>query len=126
MSARTVHISDAPAPAGPYSQAVARGDMLFVSGQVPLDPGSGAVAGSTIDEQTARAIGNLKAVMSSQGFEMRTLVKTTVYLRDIGHLPAFNRIYESMLGDVRPARSVVAVSGLPRDVLVEIEAVACR
>jgi 2-iminobutanoate/2-iminopropanoate deaminase len=126
MSIQSVNTSQAPAPAGPYSQAVWCGDLLFVSGQIPLDPESGVVSGTTIEEQARRAVANLLAILSSQGLGAGSLVKTTVFLTDMAHFPAFNRVYEGALGGIRPARSVVAVSGLPKNVLIEIEAVACR
>jgi 2-iminobutanoate/2-iminopropanoate deaminase len=85
-----------------------------------------SITGTTIEEQARRALENLCAILESQGIGVETLVKTTVYLRDIGDFPAFNSVYGSILGGAKPARSVVAVAGLPKDVLVEIEAVACR
>jgi 2-iminobutanoate/2-iminopropanoate deaminase len=99
---------------------------LFVSGQIPLDPVNGRVVGTTIEEQARQALTNLLAIVGSQGEDVYLIVKTTVYLKDINHFPAFNAVYESMLGSRCPARSVVAVNGLPKNVLVEIEAIACR
>ena len=126
MNVHAVITHDAPRPIGPYSQAVWCGDLLFVSGQLPLDPQTNTVVGATIEEQAQRAVDNLLAIVTSQGLAVDALVKTTVFLRDISHFPAFNTVYETALGGVRPARSVVAVSALPKNVLVEIEAVACR
>jgi 2-iminobutanoate/2-iminopropanoate deaminase len=125
MQISNVTTPRAPAPIGPYSQAVRCGDLLFISGQIPLDPASGAVDGSTIEEQARRAVGNVLAIAASQGLGADAIVKTTVFLRDMESFPAFNRVYEEAFGNARPARSVVAVCGLPKDVLVEIEAVAC-
>lgn len=127
MNVQAVIAHDAPLPIGPYSQAVWCGDLLFVSGQLPLDPKTDIVVGATIEEQAERAVGNLLAIMASQGLGSGSLVKTTVFLRDIAHFPAFNAVYEAALGgSVRPARSVVAAAALPKNVLIEIEAVACR
>jgi 2-iminobutanoate/2-iminopropanoate deaminase len=126
MSVKPVLCTGAPAPVGPYSQAVWCGDLLFISGQIPLDPQSGAIVGSTIEEQAQRALKNLLAIAASQGLDAHAIVKTTVYIRDMASFPVFNRMYEEAFGTARPARSVVAVSGLPKDVLVEIEAVGCR
>ena len=126
METRKVLTSDAPVPIGPYSQAVWCGDLLFISGQIPLDPAGGAIVGGDIGTQAHAAIRNLLAVVASQGLSADSIVKTTVFPRDMTHFPAFNRVYEQAMGSARPARSVVAVCGLPKDVLVEIEAVACR
>lgn len=116
----------APLPVGPYSQAIWCSDMLFISGQIPLEPTTGEVAGTTIESQAKQALANLLAICTSQGLTSGALVKTTVYLRDMDHFGAFNSVYASMLGEARPVRSVVAVSGLPKNVLIEIEAIACR
>jgi 2-iminobutanoate/2-iminopropanoate deaminase len=126
MSSHSVVTDTAPLPIGPYSQAVACGDLLFVSGQIPLDATTGMVVGESIEAQARQAINNLSAILESQGFTTEALVKTTVFLKDMGHFAAFNTVYERLLGGARPARSVVAVAGLPKNVLIEIEAVACR
>ena len=126
MDCVPVLTADAPQPAGPYRQAVWCGDLLFISGQIPLDPHTGAVVGTTIEEQTRQALANLLAILRSQGLVTGSLVKTTVFLHDIDSFSAFNTAYDSLLDGARPARSVIAVAGLPKNVLVEIEAVACR
>ncbi len=126
MNIRSVETSAAPLPVGPYSQAVWCGELLFVSGQIPIDPATGLVCGATILEQAPRAIGNMVSILTSQGLGVASIVKTTVYMRNMDDFSLFNQIYSSLMGEARPARSVVAVSGLPKDVLVEIEAVACR
>jgi 2-iminobutanoate/2-iminopropanoate deaminase len=91
-----------------------------------LDPESGAVVGATVAEQARQVLGNLKAILSSLSLGTDALVKTTVFLRSMAEFAAFNAVYEEELGESKPARSVVEVSGLPKNVLVEIEAVACR
>lgn len=126
MNICPVETSAAPLPVGPYSQAFWCGELLFVSGQIPVDPKTGLVCGVTILEQAPRAIENMISVLTSQGLGVGSLVKTTVYMRNMDDFSLFNQIYSSLMGEARPARSVVAVSGLPKDVLVEIEAVACR
>ena len=126
MEPSAVFTSNAPKPIGPYSQAMAAGLFLFISGQIPLVPASNALVGPTIGEQTRQAIKNLKAVLSSQSLELSSLVKTTVFLRSMVDFAAFNTVYEQELAGAKPARSVVEVSGLPKNVLIEIEAIACR
>lgn len=126
MESTVVFTPNAPKPIGPYSQAVAAGQFLFISGQIPLVPASNAIVGPTIGEQTRQAIKNLRAVLSSQSLDTNSLVKTTVFLRSLVDFGAFNTVYEQELAGAKPARSVVEVSGLPKNVLVEIEAIACR
>jgi 2-iminobutanoate/2-iminopropanoate deaminase len=126
MRPQSVFSPAAPAPIGPYSQAVWCGDQLFLSGQIPIDSQSGAVVGVTITEQARQAIGNCIALLASQGLDTGALVKTTVFLADMTLFAEFNAVYEELLGIARPARSVVGVAALPKNVLVEIEAVACR
>jgi 2-iminobutanoate/2-iminopropanoate deaminase len=117
---------EAPQPIGPYSQAIGAGPFLFISGQVPLDPATGELDGDRIETQARRALRNLKAVLSVAGFGPADLVKTTVFLRSMADFGTFNSLYEEELNGAKPARSVVEVSALPRNALVEIEAVACR
>ena len=126
MQAVPFNTVQAPLPVGPYSQGIVAGDYVFISGQIPLDPASGAVAGATIAEQARQALANLKAVLAAQFLTMDALVKTTVYLRSMADFAAFNTVYEEELNGARPARSTVEVSALPKNVLVEIEAIACR
>jgi 2-iminobutanoate/2-iminopropanoate deaminase len=122
----TIHTENAPKPVGPYSQAVEAGPFVFVSGQIALDPESGTLQGATIQEQTRRAMRNLKAVVTAAGLGPDALVKVTVFLRSMADFGAFNAVYEEELGGAVPARSVVEVAALPRGALVEIEAIACR
>jgi 2-iminobutanoate/2-iminopropanoate deaminase len=124
--AKLILTDKAPKPIGPYSQAVDTGSFVFISGQIPLGPKSGDVIGGDIEAQAEVALGNLKAVLEAAGLTLGNLVKTTVFLQDMGDFARFNRIYQDMLGGAAPARSVVEVSALPKGVLVEIEAVAWR
>jgi 2-iminobutanoate/2-iminopropanoate deaminase len=117
----------APAAIGPYSQAVRIGNTLFASGQVGLDPVTGQLVAGGIAEQTVRAFENVKAVLAQAGLDLAHVVKTTVFLKSMGDFAAMNEIYAKYLapeGVVPPARSTVAVAGLPKDALVEIEVIA--
>lgn len=121
---KTVHTSAAPAAIGPYSQAIISGNLVFTAGQIPLDPASGDLVGSDIREQTKRVLENLKAILEQAGASLQTVVKTTVYLADMSEFAAMNEVYASYFGDHKPARSTVQAARLPRDVRVEIDAVA--
>lgn len=118
---------EAPAAIGPYSQAIRVGDTLFTSGQIGLDPATGQLVEGGIEAQTTRVLENLKAVLGEAGLDLVHVVKTTVFLKTMGDFAAMNAIYAKYLapeGVVPPARSTVAVAGLPKDALVEIEVVA--
>ena len=124
MTARIVHTDSAPAAIGPYSQGVITGNLLFTAGQIAIDPATGQVVAGDVTAQTERVIRNLTAVLASAGATWADVVKTTVYLQDMADFPKVNDVYGRMIGDARPARSTVQVAGLPRGVLVEIDAVA--
>lgn len=118
---------DAPAAIGPYTQAVRSGDLLFTSGQIPLDPATGQMVSGGIAEQTERVIANLRAVLSAAGLSFAHVLKTTVFLKNLGDFAAMNEIYARAFaadGAVAPARSTVQVAALPKDALVEIECIA--
>lgn len=117
---------DAPEAIGPYSQAVeCRPDrLLFLSGQIPLDPRTGALVGGDVAEQTRRVLHNLEAVLLAAGLARWNVVKTTIYLADLRDFAVVNEVYAEFFGDHRPARATVQVAGLPKGALVEIEAVA--
>lgn len=121
---RVVQTSDAPAPVGPYSQALRAGAFLFLSGQIPLDPKSGQMASGTIQQETQRVLDNLRAVLAADGLDFSDVVKTTVFMTDLGDFPKMNETYASAFGDARPARATVQVSALPKGARVEIEAIA--
>jgi 2-iminobutanoate/2-iminopropanoate deaminase len=114
----------APKPIGPYSQAVKSGGFLFCSGQVPLDPVSGAVVGTTAEEQTKQVMKNCEAVLQAAGRAFQDVVKTTIFLQNMADFPKVNEIYGAYFKSEPPARSTVAVAGLPKGVLVEIEVLA--
>jgi len=122
-----VTTKDAPAAVGPSSQAVKAGDFIFVSGQLPFDPASGEVVGTdNIALQTDRALRNLDAILRASGSSMNNVVRTTVYLNYMSDLPAMNEVYKGYFTATPPARSVFQVEQLPRNVLIEIDAVALR
>src|ERR1700733_3198644 len=122
-----ISTKEAPAAIGPYSQAVRAGDTLFASGQIGLDPATGQLVAGGVAEQTKRVFENIKAVLAKAGLDLTHVVKTTVFLKGMGDFAAMNEVYATYLapeGGVPPARSTVAVAGLPKDALVEIEVVA--
>ena len=124
MSIKSVQTDKAPAAIGPYSQAVVANGYLFTAGQIALDPATGQVVAGDVSAQTERVLANLTAVLVAAGVTWKDVVKTTVFLSDMKDFPVVNEIYGRALGDARPARSTVQVAGLPRGVLVEIEAIA--
>lgn len=116
--------SDAPAPIGPYSQAIKCGKELFCSGQIAIDPTNGNVIEGDVAAQTHQVLKNLGAVLKAAGYDYKDVVKTTIFLVDMSDFAAVNEVYGSYFGDAKPARSTVAVSGLPKGVRVEIDAIA--
>ncbi len=124
MSLEILHTDHAPAAIGPYAQAVKANGFLFTAGQIPLHPERTEIVGSTVAEQTEQVLTNLQAVLNAAGCTVRDVVKTTVFLRDMADFAAMNEVYTRVFGEAKPARSTVAVAGLPRDVRVEIELVA--
>ena len=120
---KKIATTNAPAAIGPYSQAIAAGDYLFTSGQIPLDPATGEISGSTIGEQAERVMQNLAAVLEEAGASFDAVVKTTCFLADMADFAAFNEVYTKYFTQ-NPARSCVAVKTLPKNVLVEVELVA--
>lgn len=114
----------APAAIGPYSQGVRAGELVFVSGQLPVDPTTGAFAGESIEEQTAQSLRNIQAILAVEGLTMEHVVKTTVFLKDMEDFAAMNSVYATFFGDCPPARAAVQAARLPKDARVEIEAIA--
>lgn len=121
---RVISTEGAPKPIGSYSQAVCVDGWLFVSGQIPLDPRTGGLAEGGFKERVGRALENVRAIVEAAGGSMESIVKVTVYLRDISRFNEFNEVYERFFSRDPPARSVVGVASLPRGAEVEIEAVA--
>lgn len=126
MTHQAIGTSGAPAAIGPYSQAIAAGDLVFCSGQVGLDPSTGELVPGGVEAEAERALRNLAAVLDAAGLGYADVVKTTIFLADIADFTAVNTVYGRHMPDPPPARSTVGVAGLPRDARVEIEAVARR
>ena len=124
MPLKTVVTDQAPKAIGPYSQGIVANGFLFTAGQIAIDPATGQVITGDVRAQTERVLQNLSSVLAAAGASWRHVVKTTVFLHDMNDFPAVNDVYANELGDARPARSTVQVSGLPRGVLVEIDAIA--
>ena len=125
MIRQAIQTNGAPVPVGPYSQAIVAGDLVFCSGQVGLDPATGELVDG-LEAQAERALRNLSAVLDAAGVSWADVVKTTIFLADIGDFAAVNAIYAKVMPDPPPARSTVGVSGLPKGALVEVEAIARR
>ena len=120
---KKIHTEKAPAAIGPYSQAITSGGFLFASGQIPIDPATGEISGTTIEEQAEQAIKNAGAILAEAGADYANVVKTTCFLADMQDFAAFNGVYEKYFTG-KPARSCVAVKQLPKNVLCEVEVMA--
>ncbi|HEY5425518.1 MAG TPA: RidA family protein [Candidatus Tumulicola sp.] len=126
MESERVFTPLAPAPIGPYSQAVRSGNDIFCSGQIPIDPQTGELVRGDVSVQTERALQNLEAVLTAAGTSFDDVVKTTIFLVDMSDFGAVNAAYEKYFGTLKPARSTVAVAGLPKGARVEIDCIARR
>jgi 2-iminobutanoate/2-iminopropanoate deaminase len=124
MKKKVIQTDKAPKAIGPYSQAIQAGNLLFLSGQIPLDPVSGELVKGDIRQGTKRVLENMKGVLESQGLGMEDVVKVTIFLKDMGNFNQVNELYATYFPSSPPARSTVEVARLPRDVDIEIEAVA--
>ena len=120
---RTISTDKAPAAIGPYSQAKIAGDMLYASGQIPIDPASGEISGTDITAQAHQSIKNVGEILKAAGVDYTSVVKTTCFLADMNDFAAFNAVYEQYFTE-KPARSCVAVKTLPKNVLCEVEVIA--
>jgi len=120
----SIQTDRAPEAIGPYSQAIKANGFIFASGQIPLDPSTMQIVEGGIQEQTGRVLDNMKAVLEAAGSSLDRVVKTTVYLADMGEFAAMNEIYAKYFGATKPARATVQVARLPRDVRIEIDVVA--
>ena len=123
---QSIHTPNAPAAIGPYSQAVQEGNALYVSGQIPIDPATGAFSGDDITAQTRQSLTNVRNILEAAGFTLADVVKTTVLLADIADFAAMNAVYAEFFTSDCPARACFAVKDLPKGALVEIEAIACK
>ncbi|MDO7613236.1 MAG: RidA family protein [Crocinitomicaceae bacterium] len=126
MSKKAIQIEDAPSPVGSYSQAILQGNLLFISGQIPLNPKTGQIEQANIQEATNRVMLNIKALIESAGMQMNQIVKCSIFLKDLGDFSTVNEIYSSYFNDVYPARETVEVSKLPLDVTIEISCIAVK
>ena len=125
MPKEIINTAKAPAAIGPYSQGIlAKGETCYISGQLPIDPATGVFAGDDIRAQTRQSLENIKAILASAGAEMKHVVKTTVYLKDMKDFGAMNEVYANYFDGDYPARVAVEISCLPKDAKVEIEAIA--
>ncbi|NUO18709.1 RidA family protein [bacterium] len=125
MKREVVTTNAAPAAIGPYSQGIkVAGSLLFTAGQIPLDPKTMEIVGNTAAEQCTQVVKNLRAILEAAGTDFDNVVKTTIFLRTMSDFAAVNEVYGSVFAKAPPARSTVAVAGLPKDVLVEIECIA--
>jgi len=124
MSKEVIQTDKAPAAIGPYSQAIKCGGVLFISGQIPVDPDTGEIVAGDIKAQTKRVLDNLKAILAAAGLDLSAVVKTTVYLSDMNDFPEMNEVYADYFSHAPPARATVQVAGLPKGVSVEIDAIA--
>jgi 2-iminobutanoate/2-iminopropanoate deaminase len=124
MQKKIISTDKAPGAIGPYNQAIKSGSLLFTSGQISLDPQTGEVVGQDIQTQARQVMENLKALLQAGGADLSQVIKTTCFLNDMGDFAQFNLVYQEYFGEDAPARSCVAVDRLPKDVLVEVEAIA--
>ena len=123
MRKKVIYTEKAPKAIGPYSQAIRTDSFIFTAGQIGLDPTTGELVAGMVEEQTRQALNNLRNVIEAAGSSMDNVVKTTVFLKDMADFPKMNSIYAEYFGENPPARSTVAVAGLPKGGLVEVEAV---
>ena len=121
---KVIATTEAPAAVGPYSQAIALGNLLFAAGQIPLDPSTGEIVGADVTAQTERVCQNIAAVLKANGMTFANVVKTTVFLTDLANFAAMNAVYSKYFTEPYPARSTIQVAGLPRGSQVEIEIIA--
>ena len=121
---KAISTTKAPAAIGPYSQAIYVGNLVYTSGQIPIDPATGTIVEGGINEQTRQSLTNVKAILESAGLTMGNVVKTTVFLADMNDFAEMNSVYSEFFAEPYPARSAVAVKALPKGALVEIEVIA--
>lgn len=126
MNKKAIRTDNAPAPIGPYNQAIQYGDMLFVSGQIAIDPATGTLVEGDIKDETRMVMENLKAVLHEAGMDFSNVIKSSIFLMDMGQFTAVNDVYADYFSDTPPARETVQVAGLPKGVNVEISVIAGR
>jgi 2-iminobutanoate/2-iminopropanoate deaminase len=126
MSKSVIYSAQAPEPIGPYSQAIQHGQFLFISGQIAMDRSSGAMITGSIPEETAQVMKNLSEILAAAGMDFGHVVKSTIFLKDMGHFPVVNEVYGKSFPQSPPARETVEVSRLPKDMNVEISCIAIK
>lgn len=126
MKIKQINSNNAPAAIGPYSQGISAGSFIFLSGQIPIDALTGEVVGNDIASQTKQVFKNINSILAEAGIDFLNIVKTTVFLKDLSDFILFNKVYEKYFKSPFPARSCIEVSGLPKDVLVEVEVIAIK
>ncbi len=124
MPKKVIKTDQAPAAIGPYEQGIEVGGFLFTSGQIALDPATGNFLEGNIEEETELVIKNIEAILTAAGLTLKDVVKTTVYLTDLGHFGRVNQVYENFFGESKPARACVQVAALPKGAQIEIDAIA--
>jgi len=126
MSKKIINTTNAPAPIGPYSQAVLAGNTLYVSGQIAIEPSTGSIVSDSIQGETHRVMQNMEAILKEAGYGFENIVKTSIFVKDLGNFAAINEVYGTYVGESKPARETVEVSRLPKDVNVEISCIAVK
>jgi 2-iminobutanoate/2-iminopropanoate deaminase len=126
MSKKIIHTTKAPAPIGPYSQAILAGTTLYVSGQVAFDPESGNLITDSIQNETHRVMKNIEAILVEAGYGFNDIVKCSIFVKDLNNFVAINEVYGMYVGEAKPARETIEVARLPRDVNVEISCIAFK
>ena len=124
MSKKVIFTEEAPKPIGPYSQAIRAGNLIFLSGQIPIDPSTGEMVHGDIQQKTRQVLENMRALLASQGLGMEDVVKVTIFLKEMEQFGPMNEVYATYFPSPPPARSTVQVSGLPKNADLEIEAIA--
>lgn len=124
MTRKVIFTPNAPQPIGPYSQAIEINGFLFVSGQIPLDAESGQIVSGSLRDQTRKVLDNLKAIIEAAGTSLSAVVRTTIFLKDLKFFDEVNQVYSEYFGETKPARTTVQISGLPKGVDIEIDAIA--
>ena len=126
MSKKIINTAKAPAPIGPYSQAVLAGNTLYISGQIAIEPSTGSIVTDSIQNETHRVMQNMEAILKEAGYGFENIVKTSIFVKDLGNFAAINEVYGTYVGESKPARETVEVSRLPKDVNVEISCIAVK
>lgn len=124
MELKVIHTDKAPAAVGPYSQAIKAGNLLFISGQIPINPSTGELVKGSIEDETRQCLENAKAILEEAGTNLNKVIKATVFIKDMGQFSRINEVYGEYFADHKPARACVEVARLPKDVNVEIEMIA--